>query len=111
MDGTGNRSSQFQRSETFRRKSSGRRTSSIGLSIHNSPLTISDKAHSRVTVAAARRSGKEFRRVQGMVMPMSAGTGYFDLQVNGYGGVDFNKEGLTADDLHRACERLEADGV
>jgi N-acetylglucosamine-6-phosphate deacetylase len=36
---------------------------------------------------------------------------YFDLQVNGYGGVDFNKEGLTADELHRACVRLEADGV
>jgi N-acetylglucosamine-6-phosphate deacetylase len=36
---------------------------------------------------------------------------YFDLQVNGYGGVDFNKEGLTADELHRACARLEADGV
>jgi N-acetylglucosamine-6-phosphate deacetylase len=36
---------------------------------------------------------------------------YFDLQVNGYGGVDFNTDGLTADDLHRACEKLEADGV
>jgi N-acetylglucosamine-6-phosphate deacetylase len=35
----------------------------------------------------------------------------FDLQVNGYGGVDFNQDGLTADDLHRACVRLEADGV
>jgi N-acetylglucosamine-6-phosphate deacetylase len=46
-----------------------------------------------------------------MVMPMSGGTGYFDLQVNGYGGVDFNKEGLTAEELHRACVRLEADGV
>jgi N-acetylglucosamine-6-phosphate deacetylase len=36
---------------------------------------------------------------------------YFDLQVNGYGGVDFNTDGLSADDLHRACEKLEADGV
>jgi N-acetylglucosamine-6-phosphate deacetylase len=36
---------------------------------------------------------------------------YFDLQVNGYGGVDFNSDGLTADALHRACERLEADAV
>ena len=42
---------------------------------------------------------------------MSGDTGFFDLQVNGYGGVDFNKEGLTAEELHRACERLEADGV
>jgi N-acetylglucosamine-6-phosphate deacetylase len=35
----------------------------------------------------------------------------FDLQVNGYAGVDFNQDGLTADELHRACERLEADGT
>jgi N-acetylglucosamine-6-phosphate deacetylase len=38
-------------------------------------------------------------------------TGFFDLQVNGYAGVDFNGEALTADRLHHACERLEADGV
>lgn len=37
--------------------------------------------------------------------------GYFDLQVNGYGGVDFNADGLTPDALHRACEKLHADGV
>ncbi|HOF17432.1 MAG TPA: N-acetylglucosamine-6-phosphate deacetylase [Phycisphaerae bacterium] len=37
--------------------------------------------------------------------------GYFDLQVNGYGGVDFNQDALSADDLHRACERFRADGV
>jgi N-acetylglucosamine-6-phosphate deacetylase len=36
---------------------------------------------------------------------------FFDLQVNGYGGVDFNQDDLTADALHAACERLEADGV
>lgn len=36
---------------------------------------------------------------------------YFDLQVNGYAGVDFNQDGLTAEDLHRACARLEADGI
>ena len=42
---------------------------------------------------------------------MSAATTFFDLQVNGYAGVDFNQDGLTADDLHRACERLDADGV
>ncbi len=36
---------------------------------------------------------------------------FFDLQVNGYAGVDFNQDGLKAADLHRACERLEADGV
>ncbi|MCW8131728.1 MAG: N-acetylglucosamine-6-phosphate deacetylase [Planctomycetota bacterium] len=42
---------------------------------------------------------------------MHTPTGYFDLQVNGYGGVDYNKEGLTADELHRSCERLAQDGV
>ena len=42
---------------------------------------------------------------------MSTATGFFDLQVNGYGGVDFNRDGLTAQDLHNACKRLRADGV
>jgi len=37
--------------------------------------------------------------------------GFFDLQVNGYGGVDFNAEGLEADSLHRACGKLIDDGV
>jgi N-acetylglucosamine-6-phosphate deacetylase len=36
---------------------------------------------------------------------------FVDLQVNGYAGVDFNGDDVTSDDLHRACERLEADGV
>ncbi len=34
-----------------------------------------------------------------------------DLQVNGYAGVDFNKDDLTPGELHLACERLRADGV
>lgn len=37
--------------------------------------------------------------------------GYVDLQVNGYWGVDFNSDGLTAEGLHLACERLRADGL
>ncbi len=36
---------------------------------------------------------------------------YFDLQVNGYGGVDFNREAVTADELRDACEKLLSDGV
>ena len=36
---------------------------------------------------------------------------YFDLQVNGYGGVDFNQDDLTAESLHTACEALAAAGV
>jgi len=37
--------------------------------------------------------------------------GYFDLQVNGYGGVDFNQGDLSADKLHQACAKLREDGV
>ena len=44
-------------------------------------------------------------------MTDAAPIAYFDLQVNGYGGVDFNQDDLTADQLHAACERLAADGV
>lgn len=42
---------------------------------------------------------------------MPSPSGYVDLQVNGYGGVDFNQDDLSAEALHRACQRLEADGV
>lgn len=38
-------------------------------------------------------------------------SGFIDLQVNGYAGVDFNQDHLTADDLHMACQRLRDDGV
>lgn len=36
---------------------------------------------------------------------------YFDLQVNGYAGVDFNSDELRGEALDAACERLRADGV
>ena len=36
---------------------------------------------------------------------------YFDLQVNGYGGVDFNQDDLTAEQLHAACVKLGDGGV
>ena len=42
---------------------------------------------------------------------MTAAAAFFDLQVNGYAGVDFNQDELDADQLHHACERLDADGV
>ena len=35
----------------------------------------------------------------------------FDLQVNGYAGVDFNQDSLNADDLHKACSQVESHGV
>ena len=37
--------------------------------------------------------------------------GFVDLQVNGFGGVDFNSDDLTESEMARACERLTADGV
>ena len=42
---------------------------------------------------------------------MTPSPGFVDLQVNGYGGVDFNHDGLTPEGLHTACSRLAADGV
>jgi len=34
-----------------------------------------------------------------------------DLQVNGFAGIDFNQDALTAEQLHRACELISAHGV
>ncbi len=36
---------------------------------------------------------------------------FFDLQVNGYAGVDFNRNELTLESLHAACKKLKEDGV
>jgi N-acetylglucosamine-6-phosphate deacetylase len=38
-------------------------------------------------------------------------TGYVDIQLNGYYGVDFNRDTLTAEQFHFACEKLQAAGV
>ncbi len=35
----------------------------------------------------------------------------FDIQVNGYAGVDFCSSDLTDEQLHRACRELRSDGV
>ncbi|MCW3058686.1 MAG: N-acetylglucosamine-6-phosphate deacetylase [Capsulimonas sp.] len=43
--------------------------------------------------------------------PETNNRAFFDLQVNGYAGVDFNSDGLTAEMLHSVCERMERDGV
>ena len=37
--------------------------------------------------------------------------GYLDLQVNGYDGINFNADGLDAQDVARVCSRLRTDGV
>ncbi len=36
---------------------------------------------------------------------------FFDLQVNGYAGVDFNSDKVSAEDLHCVCTALKADKV
>lgn len=36
---------------------------------------------------------------------------YFDIQVNGYAGVDFNQNDLTLKNLASACKKLNSDGV
>lgn len=42
---------------------------------------------------------------------MFDGHSFFDLQVNGYAGVDFNADSLSSEQLLHVCTRLEADGV
>jgi N-acetylglucosamine-6-phosphate deacetylase len=37
--------------------------------------------------------------------------GLFDLQVNGFGGIDFNGPDLTVDGVDEALERMRATGV
>lgn len=37
--------------------------------------------------------------------------GYFDLQVNGYAGVDFHSDVLSGEELHEVCIALQRDGV
>ena len=38
-------------------------------------------------------------------------SGYVDLQVNGYAGIDFNAELLTEDELIQACQQIREDGT
>ncbi|MDR3711001.1 MAG: amidohydrolase family protein [Capsulimonadaceae bacterium] len=42
---------------------------------------------------------------------MSTRPQYRDLQVNGYGGVDFNQDNLSLEAVERACAKLSSDGV
>ena len=37
--------------------------------------------------------------------------GLFDLQVNGFGGIDFNAPDLTADRVSEALQRIRLTGV
>lgn len=42
---------------------------------------------------------------------MNPAGGYIDLQVNGYGGVDFNQDDLSSENLRRVCEAMRRDNV
>lgn len=42
---------------------------------------------------------------------MNASLEFFDLQVNGYGGVDFNSDDLQLEGLHTACTEMRSAGV
>src|SRR5205823_6354261 len=48
----------------------------------------------------------DYREREYMHKSMSESHNYFDLQVNGYGGVDFNQDDLTEEHLHTACTKL-----
>jgi N-acetylglucosamine-6-phosphate deacetylase len=39
------------------------------------------------------------------------GNKYFDIQVNGYGGIDYNQNDLTLEDLRLSCSKLKSDDV
>src|SRR5688572_26217588 len=60
---------------------------------------------------AGRFKGRrgEFGQESGVVMDSLGG--FLDLQVNGYVGVDFHSDALTADELHSVCAALERDRV
>ena len=42
---------------------------------------------------------------------MTDTAGFIDLQVNGYGGVDFNQDDLSPADLNHACQAMQRDNV
>jgi N-acetylglucosamine-6-phosphate deacetylase len=44
-------------------------------------------------------------------LSVSEPASYFDLQVNGAFGVDFNDDRLTAEEFHDSCRKLKATGV
>ncbi len=38
-------------------------------------------------------------------------SGFYDIQVNGYAGIDFNQNDLQREALHHACQKLKTDGT
>lgn len=42
---------------------------------------------------------------------MNITKGFYDIQVNGYAGIDFNQNDLSSEDFHFACKRIKEDGV
>jgi N-acetylglucosamine-6-phosphate deacetylase len=71
-------------------------------------LTVSDEHFAEVSLRS-RATGEGWRkraRDWPVVVP-----GLIDLQVNGYGGVDFNSPGLSVADVGRVVEALWSEGV
>ena len=66
-----------------------------------------------VTVSDGRIQSVRLSGRPGAVEPgrVFMGPGLVDLQVNGFGGVDFNSPGLDADGLEAACRAMLATGV
>src|SRR5207237_9617701 len=60
----------------------------------------------RSSVTCCRCRDPRERRVMRIEVP-----GLFDLQVNGFGGIDFNSAGLTADRVDEALQQVLATGV
>ena len=58
---------------------------------------------------AVKLSNNNCLEILGRLTPMN--NTYFDIQVNGYAGVDFNQHKLGVESLKHACLRLEHDGV
>jgi N-acetylglucosamine-6-phosphate deacetylase len=70
--------------------------------------------HKRIACAKPQIMPQRFDAPHGsgyLCRVMSEQLPFFDIQVNGYGGIDFNQDDLSAETLQQACEKLAADGV
>src|SRR5690554_4612968 len=80
-----------------------------GLACQNS--IISSTAHHATCVSYGGQSYNQLHCVTGLYNLKGMNKSFVDLQLNGYGGVDFNGKSINADELHAACELLDTHGV
>ena len=76
------------------------------LQTHAATTVYLDQASAAQLEARYSRLRLRARRVMRITFP-----GLFDLQVNGFAGVDFNAPDLTADEVSLALARMRATGV